>query len=94
MKCLFSVQLRDAYSRLGPKIQRPPNLASETPAILHDDDDFDFGHDKARSSTPFEADVRDRALRAAEVRVRDKALKSLEPVMHRREALKAFGRND
>lgn len=86
------MQLKSAYSLSGPKYKRSENLASETPAILHDEDDFDFGHDKARSQTPFEAEVRDKALKAAETEVRKKALKAVEPVVHRREALRAFSR--
>lgn len=88
------LQLRNAYSLHGPKFKRPQALASETPAILHEDsdDEFDFGRDKARSATPFEEEVRTKALRAAQAQARMKALRSFEPVAHRREALKAFGK--
>ena len=87
------LQLRDAYSLRGPK-QKREQSAAETPAILNDDldEEFDFGFDKAKSSTPFEEEVRTKALRSAQERAREKALKSFEQVSHRKEALKAFGK--
>ena len=90
---LHVMQLRDAYSLRGPK-QKREQSAAETPAILNDDldEEFDFGFDKAKSSKPFEGEVRTKALRSAQERAREKALKSFEQVSHRKEALRVFGK--